>query len=364
MAAAGTGRIPRFRGLVPADLTVCDGAEAFLQSAFWGTFKARFGWTARAFLTGWEEAEERPLMVIRRRLKPGLSFAYVPWGPELPPGFPPPGSPEGDGARKAALEGIARALKGFLPGDAFIRFDPPWYTRGPGAGPPALGRPFVRAAGDIQPPDSAVVDLCPPAEDILGGMKPKWRYNIRLAEKKGVAVRRAGEEETALFYALFKETARRDHIAIHSAEYYAALFAHRRDYPGAEERGLDLRLYLAEHEGAALAAVIVLFWGSSAVYLYGASSDHKRNLMAPYALQWRAMEDAKEAGCLEYDLFGIPPEDDPRHPMAGLYRFKTGFGGSIIHRAGSWDYTCRPFMKNLFSAAEAARKSLRSLRKR
>jgi lipid II:glycine glycyltransferase (peptidoglycan interpeptide bridge formation enzyme) len=86
--------------------------------------------------------------------------------------------------------------------------------------------------------------------------------------------------------------------------------------------------------------------------------------MAPYALQWKAMEDARAAGCLEYDLFGIPPRDDPNHPMAGLYRFKTGFGGTIIHRNGSWDYPYRPVVKSLFEAAEGLRKQLRSMKKR
>jgi lipid II:glycine glycyltransferase (peptidoglycan interpeptide bridge formation enzyme) len=76
------------------------------------------------------------------------------------------------------------------------------------------------------------------------------------------------------------------------------------------------------------------------------------------------MRDAKEAGCETYDLFGIPPSDDPGHPMAGLYRFKTGFGGKIIHRCGSWDYAYQPLRYALFSAAEKIRKKLRDKRKR
>jgi hypothetical protein len=197
-------------------------------------------------------------------------------------------------------------------------------------------------------------------------MKPKWRYNIGLAEKRGVLVRRADEEGLDVFYALLRETAKRDGISIHGKEYYETLFAHCRDYsPGSQGRGaLEVRLYLAEHQGEVLAAVILLFRETQGVYLYGASSDHKRNLMAPYALQWRALRDAKAAGCLQYDLFGIPPNEDPGHPMAGLYRFKTGFGGRIIHRPGSWDYTYRPLAKRLFTTAEALRKGLREMKKR
>jgi lipid II:glycine glycyltransferase (peptidoglycan interpeptide bridge formation enzyme) len=197
-------------------------------------------------------------------------------------------------------------------------------------------------------------------------MKSKWRYNARLAAKRGVAVREAGPEGLESFYSLLKVTGRRDGIAIHSPEYYRTLFSHCVHYAQAAETGgrvLSLRCYIASHGGEDIAAVIVLFRDRSAVYLYGASSDRKRNLMAPYALQLRAMEDARAAGCAEYDLFGIPPDADPAHPMAGLYRFKTGFGGRIIHRPGSWDYPYKVLSYRLFTAAEGIRKKVRTLKR-
>jgi lipid II:glycine glycyltransferase (peptidoglycan interpeptide bridge formation enzyme) len=265
-------------------------------------------------------------------------------------------------------------LKPLLPGNtAFVRIDPPWYTEGAEVFPPPLGKPFSRATADVQPPDSVVVDLDRPVEAVLESMKPKGRYNIRLAARKGVAVRRADESELPVFYRLFEETARRDGIAVHSLEYYRTLFSLSREYrSGADGAGRntegrdipDIRLYIASDGEENLAAIITLFRGKQAVYLYGASSDSKRNLMAPYALQWKAMEDARAAGCLEYDLFGVPPRDDPDHPMAGLYRFKTNFGGKLIHRCGSWDYPYRPVVKSLFNAAEGIRKQLRSVKKR
>jgi lipid II:glycine glycyltransferase (peptidoglycan interpeptide bridge formation enzyme) len=86
--------------------------------------------------------------------------------------------------------------------------------------------------------------------------------------------------------------------------------------------------------------------------------------MATYALQWRAMQEAKAFGCTQYDLFGIPPNENPDHPMSGLYRFKTGFGGRIVHRSGSWDYPCKPVLCALFSGAEQLRKKLRDRRKK
>jgi lipid II:glycine glycyltransferase (peptidoglycan interpeptide bridge formation enzyme) len=78
--------------------------------------------------------------------------------------------------------------------------------------------------------------------------------------------------------------------------------------------------------------------GKRATYLYGASSSTNRHLMSTYALQWDAMERAKERGCKEYDMFGVSPNPDPSHPLYGLYRFKTGFGGALFHRMGCWDY--------------------------
>jgi lipid II:glycine glycyltransferase (peptidoglycan interpeptide bridge formation enzyme) len=373
------------RGIEPVELTLCDGAQSFLQSGFWGSFKARFGWNARAFLVDWgiwSPAEPWspsgplvPLMLIRRRLTPGVSFAYVPWGPELPLNFP-----QTNDERNAALAELAAGLRRFLPGDtAFIRFDPPWYTEGADTPPPPIGKPFTHAGADVQPPDTVIVDLSPAPETILAAMKPKWRYNIRLAEKKGVTVRRSDAEGIEAFYSLLKETAKRDGIAIHGIEYYRGLFTQAGEYAGASGSGEasadkilpELRLYLAEYEAAEgeagrepLAAIVVLVRGREAVYLYGASSSRNRNLMAPYALQWKAMEDARASLCTRYDLFGIPPNDDPAHPMAGLYRFKTGFGGRIIHRPGSWDYAYRPILKGLFTAAEGLRKQLRNLKKK
>jgi lipid II:glycine glycyltransferase (peptidoglycan interpeptide bridge formation enzyme) len=204
-----------------------------------------------------------------------------------------------------------------------------------------------------------LLSLLPSEEEILGGMKPKWRYNVRLGEKKGVTVRYLENQEALgagidFFYDLYRETAERDGIAIHSRAYYERLFSLASEYSGGE-KAYSARLYCAEHEGDALASIITLFYGTKAVYLYGASSNHKRNLMPAYALQWAAMGDAKKWGCVEYDFYGISPTDDPRHPMHGLYRFKTGFGGSIVHRVGSLDIPLKPLVYGAYRLAEALR---------
>jgi len=339
--------------VVPLEAGFIEDAStaSFLQSGLWGEFKSAFGWTALRFdLEG--SGPRTRLLVLVKRLPAGFSFAYVPHGPEADPS---------EGSRTELLARLSASLRPFLPSRClFIRFDPPWYEVE--ARRPSIGLPLHRAAYDVQPPDTVLVDLRPGEDDILGAMKPKWRYNIRLAEKKGVAVEASGPESLPEFYELYKETSLRDRIAIHPEGYYRRLFALAQGGPGGStastmpnSRRFDLRLWIARHDGKALAAIITLFYGDQAVYLYGASSDEGRNLMPAYALQWAAMRAAKASGCAFYDLFGIPPDGDPDHPMAGLYRFKTGFGGEIVHRAGSWDYPLHRPAYACFKAAESAR---------
>ncbi|MDR1788586.1 MAG: peptidoglycan bridge formation glycyltransferase FemA/FemB family protein [Treponema sp.] len=341
-------------GMERAPLEACDDADSFLQSRFWGLFKAAFGWTPLAFTADWGTFGSKPLLVISRPLAAGLSFAYVPWGPELPRGFP-----GGPGPRRAALLETARALRPFLPkSTCFVRFDPHWEAM-PAVPASPLAPPLRKAGADVQPPDTVLVNLAQTEEALLAGMKPKCRYNVHLSGRKGVAIREAGAAGLESFYRLLTVTAARDGIAVHSRGYYETLFRLAAEGTG-RERAL---CYLASHEGDDLAAAVVLQRGPHAVYLYGASSDRKRNLMAPYGLQFRAMLDAKAAGCVDYDLFGIPPDDNPAHPMAGLYRFKTGFGGAVVLGQGSCDYPYKPLWASLFRAAEKVRRARRTARR-
>ena len=351
-----------------AALDICEDAENFLQSAMWGSFKSRFGWNAKAFLIDFqlENVQKKcAVLVLFRSLIPGFSFAYIPWGPALPAEFPA-------NEKFSAMSQLAVNLKKhFARNVVFIRFEFPWYNiqtvsyeeskktlNNEALSLKAAG--FKRAAATAQPPDTVHISLEASCEEILAAMKPKWRYNILLSEKKGVQVKSGGIHEIEDFFDLLKETAKRDGIGVHNIEYYKTLFDMCNSYDG---KNIAIRLYIAEHEGMKIAANMVLFFGEIATYLYGASSSSKRNLMAPYALQWKAIKDAKEAGCKIYDLFGIPPYEDPEHPMAGLYRFKTGFGGDIIHRPGSWDYPYRILVYNAFNIAEAMRKKIRDLKK-
>ncbi len=292
-------------------------------------------------------------------------IAYVPLGPCIPC--------ENPYERGEVLSATASAVRPYLPaGTVFVRFDPPWtcgdgsvaskrdaVLRGGterGGGDGSIGGARTararKAPMDVQPPDTVLVDLSVSRDDMLEAMKPKWRYNVRLAEKKGVSVRRFDGKDALAgaleeFYRLYLETAKRDGIAIHGFTYYRRLL---------ESIGPQrVSVYLAESGGKAIASIITLCFGTEATYLYGASSNEGRNLMPAYLLQWKAMLDAKESGCAVYDMYGIPPNADPSHPMHGLYRFKTGFGGSVTHRVGSHDVPLIPLAYGAYALAERAR---------
>ncbi|MDC7222506.1 MAG: peptidoglycan bridge formation glycyltransferase FemA/FemB family protein [Spirochaetales bacterium] len=341
----------RSSGAEPLLLTKCElsslgGGNNLLQSGFWGEFKG--GWESFPFRYEWR-GESLTLLVLVRRLARVLPIAYVPFGPELT------GTDD-----EAHLRALGEALLTELPlGTLFVRFDLT-APRGDNLRESLPARAGLRKApADIQPPDTVLLDIGKSEDDIRAGMHKKWRYNINLAQKKGVRVVEASPERLGDWYELYRTTGERDKIALHPESYYRRLF----DLAGKKAlEGLtpgkdspDVRLWLAYHEEDLLAGIITSFYGNRATYLYGASSNHKRNLMPAYALQWAAIRAAKEGGCGEYDFFGIPPADDPDHPMHGLYRFKVNFGGEVVHYAGCWDRAYGRLFYTLYCAVEKGR---------
>jgi lipid II:glycine glycyltransferase (peptidoglycan interpeptide bridge formation enzyme) len=165
-------------------------------------------------------------------------------------------------------------------------------------------------------------------------MKPKARYNIGLARRKGVTVQPVGREMLPEFHALYCQTARRNGFAPCGYSHVAALFQNLVSSPDHSE----LLFLLARHGRDILAGALVGISGKAANFLYGASANVKRNLMAPSLMHWEAMLHARKHGCTTYEMGAVSPGVDPSHPFYGLYRFKTGFGGRIEYRCGSWDY--------------------------
>lgn len=359
-------------GLEPKNTDQIVKSPVFQQSAFWARLKNHQGWKTKAFRayidspgintidggyddlhnaeTNNQTLQRSDLLILIRPVGDNLSMAYVPYGPLFEPG---------EENRGRCLEQLSESLRPFLPPDClFIRYDLLWQSawanddgyydeKGTWLGPPGAEIRELRMNFDtrnwklrqaptgILPSNTLLLDLERGNDFLLQRMKPKTRYNIRLSQRKGVRVRASGMEELETWYSLYAETATRNNIFLHDIEYFKTVLELKtREVPSAA----NVHMLLAHKDEEPLAAMFLVIAGKRATYLYGASTSGNRNLMGTYALQWEAMQIACRSGCSEYDMFGVSPTPDPVHPMYGLYRFKSGFGGRIFHREGCWDY--------------------------
>jgi len=179
----------------------------------------------------------------------------------------------------------------------------------------------------VQPATTLILDLNKSEEELLAEMHQKTRYNIRLAENKGVMVTESAEGLDN-FYDLISNTYNRKGLSVYNKEYYKKLLA---NLAGA-------KIYQAEYQGQILCANLVLPYGDTITYLHGGSSEDGKNLMAPHLLQWETIKKAKGLGYKYYDFWGI---DEKKWP--GVTRFKKGFGGFEADYGGAWDLELNKF---------------------
>ncbi len=210
-----------------------------------------------------------------------------------------------------------------------------------------------------QPEATLRLALSGTEEEILAQMKPKGRYNIRLAEKKGVVVKKyiwgkegmektpSGEDPITLFYTLFQETTARDGFKGREEQYY------RRLLEVVGEKGF---LLLAFHEGEVLAGGIFSLFGHTCIYHFGASSVHKREYMAPYSIQWKAIQEARNKGMMYYDFLGISPEGVLNHPWQKVTEFKKKFGGEGVEYVGAYEVVFSPIVYSAIKLLKWVRK--------
>ncbi len=188
----------------------------------------------------------------------------------------------------------------------------------------------------VQPVFVFQLDITPPAPRLLEQMHNKTRYNIKLAARKGVTVRKAaGKNELPLFYSILQETAARDRFLIRGYEYFEMIWDQMVENKMAQ-------IFLAEYEGRIIAATLALILGKKAWYLYGASSNDYRNVMPNYLIQWEMIRWAQEQGCQIYDFRGVSGDLNEDNPLYGLYRFKKGFNGELVEFIGDWDRVYAP----------------------
>lgn len=285
-----------------------------LQSYEWGEIKARHGWRPYRLRLA---AGAASLLV--RRAGP-LRVAYAPKAPlchwdRL----------EALETCLAELEEAARRERAI-----FLKVDPDLPAGHPGQ--EVLRRRGWRPSpSQIQFKNTLLIDLAQNEDELMSVMKPKTRYNVRLAGRRGVEVRSLGEESLPRFYEMYRETAQRQGFPIRPWGYY------RTAWETLMRAGLGALLW-AFREDRALAALFIAAFGPRAYYLYGASIEDGREHMPTHLLQWEAIRWAKERGCAVYDLWGAPHELQEGDPMWGVHRFKEGFGGRLFLGTGAWDY--------------------------
>ncbi len=322
-----------------------------LQSSAWGRFKASAAWEAARVSVGEAGAALAGALILLRRLPLGQRLAYIPKGPVGRWADPAIGA-----AFWAELHREMRRRGAFL-----LKAEPEELDGAPAA--QALGRAgCVPSTQTVQPRSTVWLDVRGTDEALRARMKPKTRYNIGLAERKGIIVRQGGAEDLPAFGRLMAETGARDGFAVHGAAYYAR--AHQIFAPAGA-----CALLLATFEERVIAGLMVFAQGPMAWYMYGASANAERQRMPNHALQWAAMCWARDKGCQMYDLWGIPDEvgqapeqyeetvTERQDGLWGVYRFKQGFGGRVVRYVGAWDYVYSPARHRLYQWAMRARRS-------
>lgn len=319
----------------------------FLQSHGWARFQESIGRETFRFRVADESSGDVVMQcsVIANDIRFGKKYLYAPRGPVIATGMT-------DAATAVELTASFRAL--LLPGQyVFGKIELPFLAGTHEDLAATLRSEGFAPSAPLQPQHTAVLDLQGDEATILERMHSKTRYNIRVAERHGVTVREARystvedfKKDATMFLELLLKTAERDEFSTHSRSYYEKLLSALA--PGVDA-SLRARLFIAEHEGAPVAAGIFLEFGDTMTYLHGASSYAHRQLMAPYALHWHAIKKAREAGLRKYDFWGVAPDDSPKHPWAGVTRFKMGFGGDRVAYAGAWELPGNRFWYSVYA---------------
>ncbi len=325
-----------------------------LQTQQWGQVKARLGWKLLPYIWNDSQDQVRAAALVLQRTAPNsgpaarFSVLYIPRGPLADWSDPL--------LRESifnSLQTLARQKKAI-----FIKIDPEIQL---GLGIPGAPDGIQDPCGEsvaaslkkrgwcfsteqVQFRNTVLVDLEASEDDLIGRMKQKTRYNIRLAGRKGVTVRKGTEADFPMLYKMYAETSLRDGFVIRDQAYYEFTW-HTMLQAGMAD------ILIADVAGEPVAAVVVFRFKSRAWYLYGMSRELHRDMMPNYLLQWEAMRQSKASGCQIYDLWGAPDRFEETDPMWGVFRFKEGLGGYVMRTPGAWDYPARPLLYRLYTQA-------------
>lgn len=318
-----------------------------LQTTEWAEVKSEVGWISHPLTWKNDKGEiTAAANILVRTMQPlgvgrKMAIGYIPRGPML------------DWSDANLRQKVFKDIEQFTRerGLIFLKIDPDLESgRGIPGDESAQENPLGKLVTDeivqrkwrysveqIQFKNTAVLDLTGTEEDWLKRMKQKARYNLRLAQRSGVSIRLANDDELPALYHLYAQTAARDHFIIREEDYYLGVW--RRFINAGMADAL-----IAEVEGQLVAGVLLFHFGKRAFYLYGMSSPLYREKMPNNLLQWEAMRLARSKGCDVYDLWGAPDVFNESDSMFGVFRFKEGLGATVIRTVGAWDFPVKPVL--------------------
>jgi len=302
----------------------------FLQSWEWSEFQKKAGSQVERYVLRNEESIQVASSVIKKELPGAKGYYYCPRGPIF--------SKKLEDNKEIFIDFLNNLIRiGKQENVVFIRIEP--------NNIPNLNKLKPVETIAIQPKRTIRLDLNKDEGEILKGMHQKTRYNIRLSKRKGVKVYEGDQGNFEEFWKLMSLTCKRDGFRLHTKDYYRKMLNIDKNF---------VKLFLAEYEGNIISANIVSFFGDTAVYAHGASSNEYRNVMAPYLLQWEAIKSAKENGCKYYDFYGI---DEMKWP--GVTRFKRGFGGEEFEYEGTYDVVIDKLWYSIYNVLRKLRRKIK-----
>lgn len=325
----------------------------FLQTWEWAQVKAAYGWKPMPFVWNNDNKIVAATMILKKQVisrgfAARLCVLYCPKGPLR------------DWSNEPLRNQILNDLQTFArkQGGIFVKVDPDVML---GTGIPGsedareneVGkvvasdlkrRGWVFSSDQIQFKNTVLMDLSASEDEMLARMKQKTRYNVRLAEKKGVIVRIGTSVDLPMLYEMYAETSVRDGFVIRDEGYYRTVWT---TFMSSNEPTCEP--LIAEVNDEAVAAIFVFYFAGRAYYVYGMSREAHREKMPTYLLQWEAMRRAKSRGCTVYDLWGAPDEFNESDSMWGVFRFKEGLGGQVVRTLGAWDFAPNPLWYKMYS---------------
>jgi lipid II:glycine glycyltransferase (peptidoglycan interpeptide bridge formation enzyme) len=313
--------------------------NSFLQSKEWADFQKSIG--RQVFLVDKK-------LIIKYNLPLGMNYLYCP-RPEF--------------KNKEDFSDFAKEAKkiGIKENSMFLKIDPP-ATQVELGEVLRAGSAKFKITKSVQPQDTLILSLDKSENDLLAQMHSKTRYNIRLAQKHQIKIEQTTDpKKIDIFWQLAIKTSTRDGFSYHTKGYYQKML----EVLG---KNKTVELFIAHKDTTPVAAILVLFYKNTAIYLHGASDHNFRQLMAPYLLQWQAIKEAKKRKCDFYDFWGVQPKPIPlttlhhtpsplHHPWAGITKFKTGFApeGNFLHYPDALDLILKPFWYRIYGLIRSAR---------